>query len=201
MVDAAFLSVLVTLDRLGISDNTIVIYTADHGDAIGSHGGVFDKDSVMLEETGRVPMCIRWPAEVPQGLSAEQPVSNMDLVPTVLEAAGAEMPEPVDGRSLLGLALDPGRPMSEEDLMTTHHGHGSPCFQRMLRRGKHKYVAHLDDLDELYDLSTDPYEMTNLVAEPRMDAVLQQARDRLLFLMDNYDDDEPDARTLRDQMC
>ena len=200
LVDAALGSVLDTLERLGIVDDTIVIYTADHGDAIGSHGGVFDKDSVMLEETSRIPFCIRWPGKVPGATVTQKLVTNMDLVPTVLEAAGAEIPVPMDGRSVLRLAREGGNASWRDDVMCTHHGHGRPCFQRMLRWRNMKYVAHLDDLDELYDLDVDPYELRNVIEKPSMKDVLGQMRQRLLRWMDECNDNEADSQKLRKQM-
>src|SRR5690606_34475464 len=142
-------TVIDTLDRLGLSENTLVIYTADHGDAIGSHGGVFDKGSLMVEETMRVPLAIRWPGVIEEGSVSEALVTNMDLVPTVLDAAGASIPEGLDGESLVNLVRDPFDTPWREDLMCEHHGHGVKLFQRHLRWQEYKYVAHQNDIEEL----------------------------------------------------
>jgi arylsulfatase A-like enzyme len=192
--------VLNALDRLRLTDNTLVVYTADHGDAICSQGGVFDKDSLMVEETQRVPLALRWPGVLPEGSATDALVTNMDVVPTVLEAAGAELPDPCDGVSLLPVARDPQSVRGREDLMCQHHGHGTHTFQRLLRWGPYKYVAHLDDLDELYDLSSDPCELRNRIEDPALADVLDQARARLARWMDRCDDDAPDARKLLEQM-
>ena len=158
-VDTAFAGILDALEALGLADNTLVCYTADHGDAIASHGGVFDKDSLMVEETGRIPLAVRWPRAARSGASSDALVTHMDIVPTILEAAGVTEPPPMDGRSLLPLVRSGVQdPMWREDLLCQHHGHGHPCFQRMLRHGSYKYVAHLDDRDELYDLARDPWD-------------------------------------------
>jgi arylsulfatase A-like enzyme len=237
-VDTAIGRVLAVLDRIGLAENTIVFYTADHGDAIASNGGVFDKDSLMVEETMRIPLAVRWPGRVPAGVTSEKLVTHMDIVPTVLEAAGtesiplavrwpgrvpagvtseklvthmdivptvleaagAESPAPMDGESMLELIQHPSTAAWREDLMCQHHGHGSLHFQRLLRRGNHKYVAHLDDQDELYDLERDPYELTNLVDRPDMQGILSEMRERLCRQMAAYDDAAPDADKLRHQI-
>ena len=200
-VDAALGRVVEALDRLGLADDTLVVYTADHGDAIASHGGVFDKDSLMVEETERIPLAVRWPGRVPPGVVTDRLVTHMDLVPTVLEAAGADVPSPMDGRSLLRLVQRPATASWPDDLLCQHHGHGHPCFQRMVRQGPWKYVAHLDDLDELYNLERDPFELRNLVADPALADVLRTLRDRLARLMSACDDNAPDAlRLLHDRL-
>jgi len=200
LVDSCMGRMLDKLDELGLADDTLVIYTADHGDMIGAHGGLFDKGYMMVEETERVPLAVRWPGQVPAGVVSDAFVTNMDPVPTVLEAAGAEIPAPMDARSLLGLASDPDDANWPDDVMCTSHGHGVRCFQRLLRWGDYKYVAHLGDLDELYDLGDDPYEMTNRVDDPAMKEVLAEGRERLVRRMDEYEDDEPDSRRLLDEM-
>ena len=198
-VDAALGRVLDALDRLGLADDTLVLYTADHGDVVGAQGGVFDKDSLMVEETMRIPLALRWPGVIDPGRATDALASNMDLVPTVLEAAGAAMP-PADGASLLPVARDPSVPW-RDDLMCQHHGHGHPAFQRLLLWDRYKHVAHLDDRDELYDLAADPHELHNRIDDPALAGVLAQMRDRLARQMAACDDDGDDARKLLGQMA
>ena len=193
-VDAALGRVLDTLDLLGLAEDTLVIYTADHGDAVGSQGGVFDKDSLMVEETERIPLALRWPGVLPAGSATDALVTNMDLVPTLLDAAGADLP-PMDGASLLPVARDPAAPW-RDDLMCQHHGHGHPAFQRLLYWDRYKLVAHLDDRDELYDLKSDPHELRNRIDDPALGDVLREARERLARQMAACEDDGDDARRL-----
>ena len=197
-VDAALGRVLDTLDRLGLADNTLVMYTADHGDAIGSQGGVFDKDSLMVEETERIPLALRWPGHLPAGRVTDAFATHMDLVPTALDAARADLP-PMDGESLLRVAADPSAPW-RDDLMCQHHGHGHPAFQRLLAWDRYKYVAHLDDLDELYDLAADPCELRNRIGDPALADVLKKMRQRLARQMAEHADDSDDARRLLAEM-
>jgi len=201
-VDRALGSVLDTLDRLGIADETLVIYSADHGDILGAHSGSFDKGWLMVEETMRIPMVVRWPDEIPASTSSDALVSNLDIVPTLFEAGGAEVPEHVDGDSVLDLARAPEITEWQDDLFSEHHGHyGEYVFQRFLRYDRYKYVAHLEDIDELYDLEADPYELENRVDDPELADIRAELQRRLLARMDEADDDGPDARQLREELA
>lgn len=115
---------------------------------------------------------------------------------TTLDAAGAALPSEIDGESLLSLAHDPANAAWREDLMLEYHGHGIHHFQRSLRWKNYKYVAHLEDLDELYDLHKDPFELQNLINDPSMINVLEEMRERLARWMNSRNDDSPDARKL-----
>jgi len=196
-VDAALGRVVDALEELHLADDTLLVYTADHGDILGAHGGTFDKGALMVEETERIPLAVRWPGRIAPGQRSDALLTHMDIVPTVLEAAGAEIPPETDGRSLLPLAQDPAADW-RDDLMCQHHGHlGELRFQRMLRWGDCKYVAHLRDSDELYDLKADPYELTNRIDDPAMADVLAEMRRRLARRMIEHDDNAPFAQGLR----
>ena len=102
LVETAMLRVVETLDRLGLAENTLVIMTADHGDAVGSNGGVANKGGLMVEETLRVPLIMRGPG-IAKGRTCEQVVTNLDLAPTLLGAAGVEVSTDLHGQSLTPL--------------------------------------------------------------------------------------------------
>jgi arylsulfatase A-like enzyme len=208
LVDDALGTVLETLDRLGMADNTIVMYSADHGDILASHGGLFDKGWLMVEETMRIPLAIRSPGytagHAVRGRQSPALVSNLDIVATVRDAAGVIVPRG-DGVSLLPLLTEPDleNPAWREDLMLESHGHyGRNLLQRMLRWKNWKYVAHLDesgDHDELYDLDADPYELRNRIREaqdPTVRAAFAELQQRLVAQMIRFKDDSPDALRL-----
>ena len=95
------------LERLGIADNTLLVYSTDHGDLLGSHG-MFDKHNVLYEEILRVPLLMRWPGRIAPGGESHDAVSNcLDLAPTFLELAGRELPERIDGGLIGALAAAP----------------------------------------------------------------------------------------------
>ena len=201
LVDAAIGRVVDALERMELLENTLIIYTADHGGAVATNGGLVDKGWLMIDETVRIPMAIRWPDKIKPSVTTDKFVTNMDLVPTVLEAAAAEMPSPIDGTSLLTLSQQPNDVVWREDVMLQHHGHyAQHHFQRQLRYGQYKYVAHLDDRDELYDIAQDPYELNNLVGIPHMEAVLSEMRQRLYRQMMLHDDHSSQAQQLIRQM-
>ena len=201
MVDAAMGRVVTQLEQLGLLDNTLIIYTADHGGTMASNGELVDKGWLMVDETVRIPLAVRWPEKVSSGSVTDKFVSNMDLVPTVLEAAGAEIPTPSDGRSLVELVQQPEAAAWPDDLMLEHHGHYDEIhFQRQLRYDRYKYTAHLDDRDELYDLSQDPYEMNNLIDASEIQPILQELRQRLRRWMIGHEDNSEWAQRLLGQM-
>ena len=202
LVDDAIGTVLATLDRLGLTENTVVIHSADHGDIIGAHGGLFDKGWLLVEETVRIPVAIRWAGVGASGAISDALISNLDFVATVRDLAGAPPADaPQDGVSLTPLVRAPNTADWADDLMIQSHGHyGKWYFQRALRfrhaGADWKYVANLDDRDELYDLSADPYELTNRLDDPTAADALADARCRLAARMERHEDNAPDALRL-----
>lgn len=185
-IDLAVGRMLDRLEEKGLLKNTIVIYTADHGDALGSHGGLVDKAGDMMEEVMHIPMVIRWPG-VTNGGSCDALVSNLDLVPTVLEMAGCRPPSYMDGLSMAPLLR--GENCMREDLMAQHYGHfGIRAPQRVLYYKNYKYIANEKDVHELYDLEQDPFERKNLIIEPEYKNVVDCMCQRLLTNMEKHED-------------
>ncbi len=198
--DSALEQILDTLERTGLDKNTVVIYTADHGDILASNGGLFDKDSMLTEETMAIPLVIKWPGVTDGQKIKDKLVSNMDLVPTVLEMAGVDVPDFIDGTSLVNLLKEPNTKEWREDLMAEHFGHiNYHNIQRVLYWKEYKYVAHKDDSDELYDLGSDPFELKNLIDDPSMESVLNEMKNRLANRMLEYDDSLEESKELMAQ--
>ena len=201
LVDAALNRILDKIDALGLWENTLVIYSVDHGGALGSNGQLVDKGWLMTDETMRIPMALRWPGQIEAETSSDALVMNMDIVPTIWEAGGAVPPTPCDGRSLLALTRDPDESSWRHDLMLEHHGHYNEIhIQRQLRYANFKYVAHLGDREELYDIKRDPFELDNLALDPDHIQLLSNMRGRLLANMANFADDAPALQQLRAQI-
>ena len=178
LVDEAGGRILDALDRLGLAENTLVVWATDHGDGLACHGGHFDKRSYMPEEMVRVPLAMRFPGRIASGQVSDALVSNIDYAPTFLDAAGLGFQQPVDGQSLLPLAQ--GRANAwREDLMSETHGHMEEHVGRLIVTGRDKYVANRGQLDELYDLEQDPYELRNLARDPGHAAVVRDMKARL----------------------
>lgn len=178
LMDAAGGLIVQAIDDLGFGNDTLVIWTTDHGDAVACHGGHFDKRSYMPEEMVRIPWAMRFPGRIPAGQISGRLISNIDLAPTILEAAGLSFEEPVDGRSLLPLASGEASDW-REDLMSETHGHGEDHIGRLLVTDRFKYVANAGQIDELYDLANDPFEMRNLIHDTKFAGVADDMRKRL----------------------
>jgi choline-sulfatase len=156
------------LTRSGLAENTVVIFTADHGDMMGERGMWYKMS--FFEWSLRVPMIV-W---APKRFAARREgrnVSLVDLFPTLLDLAGDnDKPvEPLDGRSLVPLLNEAKAPWADE-VWAEHLGEGTSSPLLMLKRGRHKFVYCETDPDQLYDLAADPDEMVNLAARPEMAA-------------------------------
>ncbi len=190
--DAAIGRILTVLDRLGLTDNTLVIWCADHGDAVACHGGLWDKACTYIEEVARVPMAVRWPRRFKGGERTDKLVSNMDATATILEAAGVDVPRDMHSRSLLALCRDPQGAKWRDYLVSEHHGHGGDnVVQRILVGHRYKYVAALYEGDELYDLQNDPFELKNLVDSASHRNVKAEMRGRILGHLERIEDARP----------
>ena len=156
--------VLEALRATGQADDTVIVFTADHGDMLGERGLWYKM--TFFEHSSRVPMILHWPGEFSPRRVAQN-VSLVDLLPTFAELAddGTFDPVlPIDGTSLLELAS--GNTVGHPDTVFGEYmaeGTFQPAF--MIRRGNYKYVACAGDPPQLFDLSADPHELKNLAAE------------------------------------
>ncbi len=178
LIDEAGGLILKTLDDLGFADNTLVVWTADHGDAVACHGGHFDKNFYMPEEMVHIPMVIKYPNKIPAGLLIDELVSNLDLPPTFLDVAGTGFDDSIDGQSLLPLSTQKDIDW-RDDLMCQTHGHAGKHLGRLIVTDRYKYVWNDDDMDELYDLKDDPYELSNLMDNKDNTDILEDMKTRL----------------------
>lgn len=163
MIDAAAGRILAKVKDLGLDDNTLIIWATDHGDALASHGGHFDKCSYMSQEVMRIPMAMKWQNVIKPGQVSEDLVCNIDIPLTIVDAANTPFTQEVHGFSLLPLARG-DKSVVREDLMceTAGHGYVERIDGRMLVYQNYKLVLFDEQLDELYDLVVDPYELDNL---------------------------------------
>lgn len=177
MVDQQIGRILRQLDELGLTDNTIVVFTSDHGDMAGSRG-LFDK-GFMYQEAFRIPLIVRWPARCRTARTNDALVYNMDVFPTILDALG-QPDDRLDGKSLLA-ALD-GRPLpnAREDIYLEFHGIRYLYSQRALvTTDGYKYIFNAGDFDEFYDLSKDPGELNNAIDAPEYREIVARLRERI----------------------
>ena len=178
LVDEAMGLVIDKLDELNLSDNTMCILSSDHGDSVASHGGHFDKDAFMPEEMIKIPFIMRYPGIIPEGIKNDKLVSNLDLAPTILDAAETHFDESIDGRSILPLFREES-PAWRTHLMTQTHGHYTTHLGRALITDQYKYIYNENDMDELYDLKNDTFEMNNLINNENYSEILKTMKTKL----------------------
>lgn len=170
--------VLNKLDELGLAENTLVIFTTDHGDMVGAHGCIGKCTEGYSDDLVRIPLLMRLPGVIKAGTVVRQPVSQVDLMPTILDYVGQSLPEHIHGQS--------ARPLLEgRDVPWRNYAFCQRADQsRMLRTERYKYVfAPRSKNIALYDLQQDPDENHDLAHAPELAGVVRQMHRHLLQVM------------------
>lgn len=184
------------LESLGLAENTVVIVTSDHGDMLGEKGLWYKMSP--YEQSSRVPLIVHGPEHlVPTG-RYRTPVSLLDLMPTLLDLAGAPSQES-EGSSVVGIArqetsgtLDP----ESRDVIIEYLAEGTVKPQLTIVRGRYKYITCPGDPEQLFDLEADPAELRNVAADPGYADVVASLRRELDA---RYDLDALDAQVRASQ--
>jgi choline-sulfatase/uncharacterized sulfatase len=209
-VDYALGQTLQLLEELGIAENTIVIYSSDHGDYAAEHGVMEKAPGICSDAITRIPMLLRFPGRVPAGVVRTEVVEAVDVAPTLCELAGLPPMLTADGGSLTPLLITDGaaasdRPAGEGNAAgwgraaipgpdAVHYkptaGLGVTEFplSTSVRKGRYRLIIyarerfpeHPDGFTELYDLADDPWEMTNLAAKPGSESIVAELTDALM---------------------
>jgi len=189
--------VLDYLKANGLSDNTVVIYTSDQGFYLGEHGW-FDK-RFMFEESYRTPLLIRWPGVVASGTVNNDMVSNLDLAETFLDIAGTDVPDDMQGRSMVPILK--GKTPSNWRKEHYYHYYEYPGWHMVKRHygistERYKLIHFYYDIDEweLFDLKNDPQEMKNVYNEPEYSEVREELHKRLNELRKQFGDSDELAK-------
>jgi len=162
--------ILDRLDELGIAEDTLVVFTTDHGHFLGQHGltakGAFHYDDLL-----RLPFVVRWPAHVLAGIENSSLQSLVDLAPTFLSAGGIPVPGVMQGVNQLGVWE--GELASARDLVVTEFRHQPTAVHlRSYISDRYKITVYRDhDYGELFDLHNDPEERMNLWDDPNCAAI------------------------------
>ena len=187
--------VLDYLDESGLADNTIVIYSSDQGFYLGEHGW-FDKRWIY-EESLRTPLLVRWPGVVKPGSQSEAFVSNLDFAETILDAAGVNVPDDMQGRSFVPI-LKGKTPGDWRDAFYYHYYEYKPGPHDVQPhygvRTKNFMLARFPMVDEweLYDMRKDPKQLKSVYDDPAYADTVKQLKAKLRDLQKQYGDTNPD---------
>ncbi|SRR5579883_3045202 len=197
LVDKYVGQILERLDKLGLIEDTLIVYTSDHGDQMGDHRLV--AKCVPFEGAVRVPLIIASPDLAPRRLAT--PTSQIDLVPTILDLLGQPRPAHLQGKSLVPLLQNGDQAPADAEIVVEWHGWDGlpkdlsessayshliatrpelgPTEMRSIRRGRWKLNVHLSGEHELYDLQDDPGEMRNAFWDPANTEMVRSLYERL----------------------
>jgi arylsulfatase A-like enzyme len=196
---------LAAVDKAGIRRQTVILFTADHGEMLGAHGRMMK--NIFYEEAVRVPFFVCWPGTIPAGTVSDACLGSADIMPTLLGLAGVQIPKEVEGVDLSRSAL--GKPAAEPPfafLMNTgacaawENGHE----WRALRTKRYTYAVyrgwpekHLPRKELLFDNVADPYQMKNLADDPGDASLLDDFRRQLQDKMASLGDTFPESTWYR----
>jgi arylsulfatase A-like enzyme len=188
LIDDQVGRILDVLDKSGRSDDTIVVFTADHGDMMGGHGMVWKSTSAFYEEVVRVPLIIRYPAKF-KPATTDMLTDSTDLMPTLLDLIGKPIPKQAQGHSLVPF-ITGKKPLSEaRKYVFSERVRGNPRALRevrpgtkgsfMIRSERYKFIRYDNGEQFLYDLAEDPCEIENLVNVPDRQRIRRRLSDEL----------------------
>ena len=166
------------LDQAGISEDTIIVFSSDHGDMLGSQGHRLKQRP--WEESINIPFIIRYPRKIKAGQRRDWIVSSVDVMPTLLGLCDTSIPSQVQGMDYSSTFL--GKSKKQRDaafLFNVHRGGGPNTDWRGIRTKKWTYAYHFSGDWVLYDLKNDPYQLKNLIDDPKFAAKKNQLREQL----------------------
>jgi arylsulfatase A-like enzyme len=188
-LDDCVSNLLATLDATGLSSNTIVVFTADHGETMGSHGNNPEQKQVPWDESARVPFLLRLPTgEGTQGVTVKTPLTTPDILPTLLGLVEVPIPDRIEGSNLSGIVRNPTSAVDRAALyvgiapfaILTGEAAANNREYRAIRTSRYTYVRDRNGPWLMYDDGVDPYQTNNLVNQPasmgvqaRLDTELQ----------------------------
>ena len=189
-VDESLGKVIETLEKIGELDNTVIIYSSDNGYFMGEH--TFKDKRLAYENSIRVPMIIRYPELIKEGSEINEQCLNIDLAPTILDLAGINIPDYMQGESMLDLISDKKNSKWRKSILFEYYVDDAWPYagpdQLAIRTNQFKLVDNFleNDIDELYDLINDPGEMINLINDEEYDIIELELRNESKRLQKKY---------------
>ena len=189
-LDWNFGRLLGALEEAGLAENTIVVFSSDHGEMFGAHGR--RAKNIFYEEAARIPFLLRWPKGIPAGTVSDACISNADFMPTILSLMRLPVPEAVEGMDLSGIAM--GRKGPEPDAAFLQNTGACAAWQnghewRAMRDKRYTYARYrADGAELLFDNVADPYQTKDLAAEAAHKATLDRFREMLAAKMKSIND-------------
>ena len=167
--------ILRVLKELDLEKDTVILYTADHGEMLGEHG-LWQK-FVFYEASAGVPLIFRVPGLTPESALCKTPVSLVQLLPTLAELCNVAIPSELEPRSFTSTLRQPQ--ITADTKVFVEHALESRAAGYMIRHGKYKYSHYVNDMPECYDLETDHGEMSNLALRPEYKEKVQELKREL----------------------
>jgi N-acetylglucosamine-6-sulfatase len=189
-VDDSLGRILALLERKGALNDTMVVFTSDHGYFYGEHG-LNEERRLAYEETIRIPLVIRYPPLAQAGSTPAEMALSLDIAPTLLAVAGLQPGAGIQGRSLVPVLRKEARNWRETFLVEYFTDTVFPRIRNMgyvaVRTGRYKYIHYreLQGMDELYDLEKEPYEETNIIDRSDARETLEQMKSELRRLLED----------------
>jgi arylsulfatase A-like enzyme len=186
-LDDEFKRILLALDQAGVSEDTIVVYSSDHGDMIGCQG--LTAKRWPYEESARIPFLIRYPRAIKAGTVIADPFGSPDVYPTLAGLVGLKAPDGVDGADFSPLFRgETATPPRDYVYLEMQYAYVPWPGWRALRTRQYMYARTKDKPWFLYDLKNDPWEIKNLVDDPSSKALVKEFDDRLTAIMSQTGD-------------
>ena len=204
-LDWNFGRLMTFLEDSGLADNTIVVFTSDHGEMFGAQGR--RAKNIFYEEAARIPCLVRWPGRIPAGLTSDACISTVDFMPTVLGLLGLPVPSRVEGMDLSHLALNQAGPEPDAAFLqctgaTANWDTGHEW--RAIRNKQYTYGKFRIPRDGvaqelLFDNAADPYQTANLAVQTQHQETLRQLREKLAEKMASVSDTFEASTVYRDR--
>lgn len=202
-LDKSVGDLLATLDELGLAENTLLVFTSDHGEMLGSHGVRAKAKQVPLSESAMVPFLLRYPAiHGEKGTDITMPINTPDIFPTLFGLVGLPIPATVEGEDLSAVIFD-GK---EKENRAVLYMNPAPFEKgeygreyRAVKTAKYTYVRSLEGPWLLFDDESDPIQMNNLVSNPEYTDMVRTLDEKLQVLLSEIGDDFRPAQSYIDE--